>query len=244
MHHIAAQSARAVGLIFVLGASLVLFSAPAHGQVTIKPGVRIGVNSATVGGDTDEYVQAFSDLGGGSIFDFDVEVEMGRRTGVLVGGYALVDFAGPLALQPELRYVHRGFGYDVTISFQEQSSTASGSLNLRYLEIPLTARLQLPVGIGVSPHVFGGPTVGVNLSAESETESAQGGSSRTTDVSDEVSDTELGLEVGGGVDVPLGVGTVTVDLRYGLGFTNIIDTEETELSLNNRALMVTAGLTF
>ncbi len=243
MDHVTTKYARTLGFLLFLGASLLLVTPPAQGQVSITPGVRVGVNAGDIGGDTDAFVQSFSDLGGGT-FDLDVETDLTRRTGFLVGGYALVDFVGPLALQPEVRYIQRGFGYDLTVSFQGQSRTASGSLNLSYLDIPLLARFQLPVGAGVSPHLFAGPTLGVNLSAESETEGLQDGSSQTTDVSDEVSGTDVGLEVGGGLGVPLGVGTLTVDLRYGLGFTNILDTEESDLSLSNRALMVTAGLTF
>lgn len=238
MHHITKQSARALGLILLLGAGLVFTTAPVKGQVSIEPGVRVGLNSATVGGDTEEYVQAFSGIGGGTGFDF--EIDLGRRTGFLIGGYALVDLAGPLAIQPELRYIQKGFGYDLTASFQGQSQTASGSLNLSYLDIPVLARVDLPFGGALSPHLIAGPRVGINLSAESESPSLNGGGSETTDVSDSVSGTDFGLELGAG----LSVSTVTVDLRYGLGLSNIVDAEGADVSLSNRSLMVTAGLTF
>ena len=150
-------------------------------------------------------------------------------------------FAGPLALQPELRYIQRGYGVDVTFTGLGQEITAEGTLKLDYIDVPVLARFEFP-SAGITPHVFAGPTVGFNVSAEQETEAM--GNTETEDISDTVSGTDFGLEFGGGVDFGIGAGTVTVDARYGLGLTDIPDTDNSDFSLTNRALMVTAGFAF
>ena len=239
MYHFIRQYMRSLALILFFGAGLVFMPTPSQAQIDIKPGVRVGFNSSSFGGDTDQYNQALSGvLGqiGGS-----VDVESGRRSGFMVGGFAVVDFGGPFALQPELRYIQRGYTIDLTTSAGGQSFSADGTLKLDYIDIPVLARFEFPSG-GITPHVIAGPTVGFNVTSEAEFEAQ--GQSQTTDQSDGTSGTDFGLEFGGGVDFGLGLGTVTIDARYGLGLSNIIDANNTNLSVSNRALMVTAGLTF
>lgn len=235
MRHFVQQYARMWAITLVLAAGLGLASTPAMAQVDVKPGVRVGFNYATFGGDTDQYAQAFAGSPGVS------DVSTGRRSGYTVGGFLLFDFAGPFALQPELRYIQRGYTVDVTVSGFGQEFSANGTLKLDYIDVPVLARFDFP-SAGVTPHVLGGPTVGFNISAEQETEAA--GQTGTEDVSDSVSGTDFGLEVGAGLDFSLGAGTATIDARYGLGLSDLPDTEDTDMSLKNRALMVTAGFTF
>jgi hypothetical protein len=229
MRHIVKQYTWSLALILFLGARLVFSTTPAHGQVDISPGVRVGFNSASFGGDTEEFAQALAGSASG------LEVDTGRRSGFLVGGFAVVDFGGSFSLQPGLRYIQRGYGVDLTVSVSGQESTTEGSLNLSYLDIPILARFEFSSG-GVAPHVFAGPNIGFNLNAESEFDD------ETEDISDSVSGTDFGLEFGAGVDFGLSAGTLTADVRYGLGLTDVPD--EGDLSLSNRALMITAGFSF
>lgn len=223
---------RSLGVGALLVVLFAFTASPAMGQmngVDIKPGIRAGFNSASFGGDTDEFAEALSDAG------LDADVDTGRRSGFLVGGFAIIDFGGPFAIQPEVRYIQRGYGVDVSVSFQGQEQTVEGSINLSYIDIPILARFKFPSG-GITPHVIAGPTVGFNLNAESEFDD------ETEDISDGVSGTDFGLEFGAGVDFGLGAGTVTVDARYGLGLTDVPD--EGDISLTNRAIMITAGFAF
>lgn len=231
---------RVSGLSLFLAVLLAFGAVPAKAQmgggVTIEPGVRVGFNSASFGGDTEEFAEAFAEIG------LDGDLDTGRRSGFTVGGFALFDFGGAFALQPGVRYIQRGYGLDISVSFGGETETAEGTLNFAYIDIPILARYTFATGGSVSPFILAGPNVGFNVTAESEFEA--GDESNTEDISDEVSSTDLGVELGGGIDYPLSGGTVTVDVRYGLGFTNVVDADDTDISLTNRALMVTAGFRF
>lgn len=235
MWHFVQQYVRSFGVPLILALAFGFASTPAMGQVDVKPGVRIGFNYASFGGDTDAYAQAFSDA------PLVSDVSTGRRSGYTVGGFLLFDFAGPFALQPELRYIQRGYSVDLTVSGFGQEVSANGTLKLDYIDVPVLARLDIP-SAGVTPHVFGGPTFGFNISAEEETEAA--GETETEDVSDSINGTDFGLEVGAGLDFGLGAGTATIDARYGLGLSDLPASDDTDVSLQNRALMITAGFTF
>ena len=189
---------------------------PAMGQMggmngmDIKPGVRAGVDFMTFGGD-----------------DADGD-DLGRRTGIMIGGFALVDLTGPFALQPELTYIQKG------------AESSDGDLTRKndYIEIPVLAKFQLPVSGPASPNLFAGPTLGFNVTAELEDDEGN-----TQDFGDETSGTEFGLAVGGGVDFGLGTGTLMVDLRYELGLTSIDDTDADQ-SIRNQGFVITAGFVF
>ncbi len=240
MHYTKKQCALVLGLMVWVGAGVLLMPMCVKGQVSVKPGVRVGGNASSFGGDAEEYVRALADL---DRVPLSLDVDVGRRMSVLVGGYALVDFPGPFAAQPEMRYLQQGA--DFTVQFQELSRSSSGSVRLSYLDIPVLARYRVPIGGGgLAPHLLAGPRVGFNLVAESDFESLQGGRAAPSNISNRISGTDFGLEFGGGVDVGFGAVAATVDLRYGLGLINIDDEENSDLSLSNRSLMVTAGVRF
>jgi hypothetical protein len=183
-----------------------------------------------LGGDDAELV--FS-LGGQQ-----QEIPIDRRTGFMVGGYALIDLAGPISLQPELLYVQKGAQVESEFSLGGQTQTITSTLKLSYLEVPVLGKFDVPVTGPVSPSLFAGPSIGINLAASQESEA--GGQSESQDV--DVSGTDFGFTVGAGVGVELGVGTANLDVRYQLGLSNL--PTEGDASVKNRGIGVTAGLTF
>lgn len=211
---------RSLGIGTLLVVLFAFTASPARGQmggVDINPGVRVGGSFMTVGGD-------------------DVPPDLSRRNGFLAGAFVQLDFAGPFALQPELLYTQKGFSRDQ--DFDGGTVTTTGKLD--YIEIPVLAKFQIPVAGPFSPHLFAGPEVGLNVTAEQESEA--GGESATEDISDQISSTEFGVVFGIGGDFGIGAGTITVDARYGLGLTSAYtDADE---SINNQGFMITAGFAF
>lgn len=200
---------------FLLSVTLPLTVQAQMGQgIDIKPGVRAGVDFMTLGGD-------------------DADNELGRRTGFLVGGFVLVDISGPIAIQPELMYLQKGASDEETFD----GTTITSTTKLDYIEVPFLAKLQVPLEEGISPNLFVGPTLGINVAAEAEVEG--GGESETQDISDNVSGTEFGLTLGGGIDINLSDTILTGDIRYGIGLTSIDESDD--LSINNQGFMITAG---
>lgn len=196
---------------FFLAVTVPLTAQAQMGQgMDVKPGVRAGVDFMTLGGD-----------------DVDSD-NLDRRSGFMFGGFALVDFTGPFAVQPEITYIQKG----------AEASNSDLTRKNDYIEIPVLAKFQLPVSGPVSPNLFAGPTLGFNVTAELED-----GDGNTQDLSDETSGTEFGFAFGGGVDIGLAAGTLMIDARYGLGLTSIDDTDADQ-SINNQGFMITAGFAF
>jgi hypothetical protein len=182
------------------------------GVLDTHSGLRVGGTFMTFGGE-------------------DAPSDLGRRTGLTLGGFITFDFAGPFALQPELNYVQKG------------AEQANGTITkLDYIELPLLVKLQAPTGGAVSPHLFMGPTGALNINAEEETDAG------TTDVSDNVRMVDLGLAFGIGLDAGLGAGTLLVDARYGLGVTSLDEDDDVaeaeDVSIRNQGFMITVGYAF
>lgn len=91
------------GFSALLIAFLVLGTTPTFGQTSgpldVKTGLHVGATFMTIGGE-------------------DAPSDLDRRTGLMVGGFAVFDIAGPFALQPELNYIQK------TISKKEPSPAA------------------------------------------------------------------------------------------------------------------------
>jgi len=159
----------------------------------------------------------------------DAPSDLDRRTGLMIGGFVVFDIVGPFALQPELTYIQKG-AEDGNTTFKRD-----------YIELPLLLKVQTPSPGLLSPNLFLGPTAALNINAENET------GSETTDVSDDVRTAEIGILFGIGVDAAVGVGTLLVDARYGLGLTSIDeddDVAETDVSTRNQGFMITVGYAF
>lgn len=116
-------------------------------------------------------------------------------------------------------------------------TTVTSTLKLNYIEVPFLIKLQAPLEEGITPNVFLGPTLGLNVAAEFETEG--GGESATQDIS--ANRAEFGLALGGGVDVDLDAGTLMIDARYEIGLTNATGSLDSINSDTNRGFVITAG---
>lgn len=203
--------------------------------VHLSPGIQAGLNFATFGGDdTDLFREALQGVPGASAAD------EGRRTGFTAGVFLVADFRGLLALQPELRFIQKGYQIASSVRLGEELVPVTATIKIDYVEVPLLVRLDVPTAGPVSPHVLVGPTFGstVNAAAEVKLE----GESQTVDIGDGVGGTDLGLEFGAGVDVEIDAGTAILDARFGFGLSNIPSIAN--LSVKNRGVMVTAGFVF
>jgi hypothetical protein len=196
----------------------------------VRFGVKAGVNGANMSGDYLTIVGDRSDL---------YETTTQRRARFALGGYAIIGFGQPVFLQTELLYVQKGTEVNVR-------GLAAGTitLNSTYLEIPILARFEIPVdenvaGPSVLPYLFGGPTVGVKISADTDIE----GPFREIRPFEELaSTTEFGLSLGAGVEYGLDAGTVTLEARYQRGLTNVVSLDGR--TAQHRGILITVGILF
>lgn len=218
---------RAAALLIIAGSMSV--APAAHAQVSITSGFKGGVHSADL--RADDLAEALE------IPDEFTE----RRRGMAVGGFVQIDFAGPFALQPEAAYVQKGF--DIP-NIPNDPNVEAGSLALDYVEIPILAKLQIPVAGPITPTVFAGPAVSVNVNAEFD-EPRAGTDPR--DISDFVSGTEVGAHVGAGLDIEAGVVLLMLDARYTRGLTGVFDEDEINdaaSDITNEGFRISLGIGF
>ena len=179
---------------------------------------------------------------------------LGHRAALHVGGFVRVGLADWLAVQPELQYVQKGATLDATIRYTDPQTNEVNPLaeveqtsRLNYLQLPVLARVRVP-GLGsFQPSVILGPSFGVNLRSETETNF----DSRVDDLEDEhmtvdtdTPETEWGAVVGGAVAYRLSSGqAVSLDVRYNAGITDVTP-EEGNVSIQNEVISVGLGYTF
>lgn len=150
----------------------------------IAPGLKVGYNSAAIRTDFD-----FERSGG------ELQKAGGRMAGasVRVGG-------ARFALQPELLYTQKGYRIDETGS--------SGTLDIRYVEVPVLARVELAPSARMRPYLVAGPALAFRLATKLVVETA-GQKFEVTevggrDLDEDVSPTDFGAAAGAGVALSLG----------------------------------------
>lgn len=115
---------------------------------------------------------------------------------------------------------------------------------LGYLAFPVNGKYKFGKG-KIVPFVNAGAALGILLSAKRELSSTINGetSEEETDIKDELKSTNFGINVGGGVIIPLGERSLTASINYGHGLTNIIkDPGSEDASLKTRDIKFTLGL--
>jgi hypothetical protein len=208
---------RALRFGFAIVLLAVFLPFTAHAQST-EFGFKGGVNIASYGGD-------------------DVE-DLDSRTGIIVGGSFAFNLSPMFSIQPELLYAMKG----------AKDSDASGSFTVKhdYLEVPVLARLRIPMAPGSSlrPSVFAGPALGIELSCDLEGE--EGGTTVSASCSDfglETKTTDFGLLFGGELGLDRGGMRIGLEARYNLGLTSILDVEGAS-DIKNRAISIMATIAF
>lgn len=185
---------------------------PAWGQ-GLAVGVKGGVNLARTAIDVE---------GGGPSLD--------PRIGLVAGAFVTLPIASWLELQPEVLYAMKGAKVNDTFG--------ASTLQIDYVELPVLARISRPGSGRIGYYAAGGPTFGLRVRARSRTEFE--GETGDIDVSDQVSRTDVGVALGGGVEI----GALVIDARYTLGLTDIDKDDSDEVKVSNRVLSLTVGFRF
>ncbi len=167
--------------------------------------------------------------GGVSVADVDMEfsevLDESNRTGFAGGVFLDFGRSEMLGFQVGAQYTQKGAELDLGQAVED--------FDLAYLEIPVVAKLGLPLGIA-KPSLLGGVSVGFNTECEGLGES---------DCEDRISSTELSGLLGADVAFDLGSLSLWVDGRYSFGLSDIADAVDVE-ELKNRAWTFQAGLGF
>lgn len=208
------RAASQILLVALVLTPFALSSASAQVGVGIKGGLNISDVSVTENGGPPE-------------LPYD------SRTGMLVGMTAGLDVTPWLALQLEGRFSQAGT--------KQTENGLTASLLLAYLGFPLIAKAHIPTGESpLKPYLYAGGFAGFEVDCSLETSGTVSVEldCETADVGRRTSD--YGVVFGGGTDVLLGPGAVTLDVEYLLGLRNLAEDQEAGEAYS-RAFSLAAG---
>jgi hypothetical protein len=114
------------------------------------------------------------------------------------------------AIAPEVLYSTAGAGIKTTATDNNSTVTVNNNLNLRYVSLPLMAKLRFTGGF----YVEAGPQVSLNVSSSAWEDQS---------VKDLTNHAELGAAAGIGYQSPIGLG---VSFRYTAGLTTVDNTSD------------------
>jgi len=232
---------RLIITIFAIVVVFTLSSASVSAQ-GVTGGLKAGVNIANIHGD-------------------NVEDVWDSKIGICAGGFITCNLSDLFAIQPELMISQKGAKdeseMELTFWGVTTKTTTDIKYNLTYLEIPVLAKLMLPIG-ELEANVFAGPALALKLSSKMKGTvkvEVTGEPTEELDFDEKIEDlksTDFGLVLGGSVGgFEVGPGKVMVDVRLTLGLSNwgtkttdIITGEEKDASIKNGAISIVAGYSF
>jgi hypothetical protein len=201
--------------LFVLLAILV---SPAA-AVSTKGGIKLGLNFSNfpkVAGETDWQV----------------------KTGFVAGGCLSFNLFEFFAIQPELLFSWKGAQYreETSEHIYEQI------ISLTYIDLPVLAKLTVPLDSKYRPFIYAGPYFGLKLSATSRItiETATDYIDQETKL-DSAKTWDRGLVYGGGIQISLSGGTFVMEARYAMSSASVfnVGTEK-----KNKVVSVLVGAQF
>jgi hypothetical protein len=128
----------------VILVSLLVITAPVSGASKARYGLRIGINFATLHGDTEEvYGKAAS------------------KQGLCIGGHAEIDLNDFLFVQSEFLYDNKG---------AKSAENPAERVNLSYLTFPVLLKLKTPGDPVIRPSILFGLAANLLMNAEAQGE--------------------------------------------------------------------------
>ncbi|HET6348198.1 MAG TPA: porin family protein [Candidatus Krumholzibacteria bacterium] len=173
--------------------------------VTMATGALAAKNQVGVKGGV-----AIEKLGGSDVESDQID----SRTGFVGGGYFQTDLSRNFGLRVEALYFAKGASTD--------SLGLKVTIKVDYLEFPILAVVNVPMSETSRLSIFGGPTLGFNVS--SKLAASYMGYSASVGIGDAITTFEFGMTFGAGVSFDAGSAIIGVDGRYGFGLTTIADT--------------------
>ncbi|HEY0673190.1 MAG TPA: porin family protein [Longimicrobiales bacterium] len=146
----------------------------------------------------------------------DLAADPGYRAGFAGGGFLVTQLARNVSFMPELLYTQKGFEYE--------EGTDAERLRVHYIELPMLFRFSpSPDGRRVVPFAMLGPAVGLNVGCRMEAEGLNLDIETDCEKAGGAKDVEFSGAAGIGTDFVLKRGVLSLDARYGYGFTKVLE---------------------
>jgi hypothetical protein len=159
------------------------------------------------------------------------------RNGSLFGVFLGTPVAGPLSAQAELFLAKKGGGLSTVVA----TLPVQLSIQLVYLEVPLLARLAVPLGGRFHPNVFGGGSVALNIGCDIQAEIPGVIDQQACDEAGDlvVNSFDLGAVVGAGVEYDWRDSSARLEIRQTVGLRDVAPGDPTR----NRSWAILFGIT-
>lgn len=193
-------------LLSLTALAALLLAAPASAQVAI--GVKAGLNVATLSGDGT--------------------AGLDPRLGFAGGLQARFDLTPAVGLQVEALYSQKGA--------EDSEGIDDGTYQFDYIEIPVLARVALPVSRLADAGIYAGPSFGIPVGGRFD--------SAELDELDIDYDGDLATDIGVAVGADYYGGPVGIDLRYTFGVTDTFEDGVGLANARNGAFTVSLGYRF
>jgi hypothetical protein len=183
------------------------------GTASAQVGVLVGLNVANVDFD---------------VSDTSVSVNGDSRTGFVAGLSFNMPIQQMFSVEVDALFAQKGTKFTAT----ESGFTDTAKINLNYVDIPVLAKINVTGSAPVGVHLLAGPSFNFKVSENFDPEDA-------ADSDDSIEKMETALVFGGGVHM----GVFRVDLRYGIGLTNIVKDSASDgfITGKNRVFSILVG---
>jgi hypothetical protein len=137
-------------LAVVLSCFVLSLTQPALAQLSIRKGIKAGLNVANLRVDSDDITK------------------QNTKNGILGGFFLEIDPIGPLALQGEVLYTQKGS------KVKSPDFNVEQDIKINYLEVPLLLKLQMPLLPPMASYAFfAGPAVAFKISEDVGTDDGE-----------------------------------------------------------------------
>lgn len=163
----------------------------------------------------------------------------GVREGSLIGGFIGQRISGPVSAQIELLVSTKGGA----LAVDTPSGPTRAAVQLVYIELPLLARVALPLGRRLHPVVLGGGSYALSVGCEFQLDVPGAFGQLRCDQAGtglELVQSDLSAILGGGLEYLWHRSTVRLELRRFIGLRNVVEGGEGK----NRAWVALFGITF
>lgn len=207
---------------------------------------------------------------------FGIDLDFKSKVGFSIGAAYAFEIDENFSIQPELSFIQKGFTMELNFVEEDFDETIKSNIEAKistyYIELPVLAKYTFGTG-STKFFINAGPSIGLgiggkyktkasvtatdsqgNVTRESESADGKvkfGGSNEENEDSDDLyinNSLDFGIQIGGGMVI---ADKIQVDLRYGVGLTNLFDEQESDpdagLSLTsndskNRVWQLTVGI--
>lgn len=159
-----------------------------------------------------------------------------ERTSWLGGAFLNAQISPVFTLQPEILFSQKGADYT--------AGEIRESLVINYFEVPVLAKIRLPIGEVFFPHILLGPNFAFNTNVKYSSVDTGNGTQVNTNEPD-IRKSDVGGLVGAGIDIETKDSGLffTLDGRYGFGF-NDVNQSDNAIELKNAGWSFAVGVGF